>query len=78
MLKNKAVQKESTSNPPTILVHKRISMALITNKNNPSDIIVTGKVNITKIGLIKILSIPKTTATMRAVEKLATRTPDIK
>ena len=44
----------------------------MTNKNKPSVTNVTGKVNNTKIGLIKIFSNPKTTATITAVPKLAT------
>ena len=71
-LKNKAVQKVSTVKPPTILVHKRIITALITNKKSPNVRIVTGNVRITKIGLIKILSKPRTTATIKEVVKLAT------
>ena len=72
ILKIKAVQKVSTLNPPTILVHNKIISALITNKNNPKVIIVTGSVSMTNIGLIKILSNPKTTATIKAVVKLPT------
>ena len=71
-LKNKAVQKVSTVKPPTILVHKRISIALITNKKSPKVSMVTGKVSITNMGLIKILSKPRTTATIKEVVKLAT------
>jgi len=74
-LKINAVQKELTSKPPTILVHNKIIMALITNKNNPSVTKVTGKVSNTKIGFIKTFSNPKTTATITAVPKLATCTP---
>ena len=50
-------------------------IAFITNKNNPKVTIVTGSVNSTRIGLINILSKPKTTATITAVPKLATCTP---
>lgn len=71
-LNNSAVQKESTLNPPTILVHNKIIMALITNKNKPKVTIVNGKVNNTNIGFIKRLSNPKTTATSSAVPKPAT------
>jgi hypothetical protein len=53
-------------------------MALITNKNKPKVKIVNGKVNMTNIGLMNILSNPKTTATIKAVVKLATWTPGIK
>jgi hypothetical protein len=72
MLKIKAVQKESTLNPPTISEHNKIIIALITNKNKPKVIMVTGKVNITKIGFINKLSNPNTTATIKEVVKLAT------
>jgi len=72
ILKNKAVQNESTAKPPTILVHSKIIMALITNKNNPKVIKVTGNVKITKIGFIKRFNNPRTTATIIAVAKLAT------
>jgi hypothetical protein len=44
----------------------------MTNKNNPNVTMVTGKVNITNIGLIKILSKPRTIATIKAVVKPAT------
>lgn len=50
----------------------------MTNRNNPSVKKVIGKVNKTKIGLIKILSNPKTIATKSDVVKLATCTPVIK
>lgn len=75
ILKIKAVQNESTANPPTILVHSKIITALITNKNKPNVTTVTGSVKTTKIGLIKRFSNPKTTATITAVPKLATCTP---
>ena len=72
ILNSKAVKKVSTSKPPTILSHNIIIKPLMTNKNNPSVKKVIGKVNKTKIGLIKILSKPKTMATKSAVVKLAT------
>ena len=71
-LKNSAVQKESTLKPPTILVHNNIIIALMTNRNKPKVTMVNGRVNITNIGLIKILSNPRTTATIKAVVKSAT------
>ena len=71
-LKSSAVQKESTLKPPTILVHNKIIMALITSRNKPNVIIVKGKVNSTNIGFMKRLSNPKTTATSSAVTKSAT------
>ena len=78
ILKNIAVRKPSTAKPPTILVHRSIISALMTSRNSPNVIIVTGKVSNTKIGFIKILSNPKTMATMTEVVKLATLTPGIK
>lgn len=74
-LKINAVQNESTAKPPTILVHNKIITALMTNKNKPSVITVTGSVKTTKIGFIKTFNNPKTTATITAVPKLATCTP---
>jgi len=68
----------STANPPTILVHKRMIIALITNKNNPNVSSVTGSVNKINSGFIKTLSKLKTTATITDVVKLATKTPVIK
>lgn len=78
ILKNKAVKNVSTLNPPTIFVHNKIINALMTNKNNPSVTIVTGSVRITNIGLMKILSNPRTIATINAVVNPATFTPGIK
>ena len=78
MLKNKAVKKVSTLNPPTIFVHNKIISAFIINKNKPNVRIVTGKVRITNIGLINILSKPRTIATINAVVNPSTRTPGIK
>ena len=72
MLKNIATQNVSTVKPPTILVHSNMTNALITNKNKPKVTIVNGSVNNTIIGLIKILSNPKTTATTIAVKGPAT------
>lgn len=77
-LKSNAVQKVSTLNPPTILVHNKIIIALITNKNNPKVTMVKGSVNNTNMGFIKILSNPNTTATSKAVTKPSTCTPFIK
>jgi len=77
-LNNNAVQNESTAKPPTILVHKRIIMAFMTNKNNPNVNKVTGNVNSIKMGLIKVLSKLKTIATINEVVKFATTTPGIK
>jgi hypothetical protein len=46
--------------------------ALITKQNNPKVSTVIGRVKITKIGLIKTLRSPRTTATIKAVVKPAT------
>jgi hypothetical protein len=73
-----AVQKEFIRNPSTSLEHNKIMPPLITNKNNPNVKIVAGNVNITNIGLMKILSNPKTAATIIAVVKLSTSTLVIK
>lgn len=70
-----ATHKVSTVKPPTILVHNNITRPLTTNKNNPKVTIVKGKVNNTIMGLIKILSSAKTTATTIAVNGPATCTP---
>ena len=44
----------------------------MTKINNPSVIIVTGKVNITKIGLMSIFAKPITAAATNAMTKLDT------
>lgn len=63
-LKSNAVQKESTTNPPTIFVHSNIIKALITNRNKPKVTMVKGKVSNTIIGFINIFSNPRTKATI--------------
>lgn len=78
MLKNKAVQNELTSKPPTITSHSKITIALITKRNNPSVIMVTGKVNKTKIGFTTRFRSPSTIATNTAVPNPATEIPGIK
>ncbi len=50
----------------------------MTSKNKPNVTIVIGKVNKMRIGFTKILSNPKTTATISEVVKLAMVTPGIK
>ena len=77
-LKISAVQNESTTNPPTILVHKIITKPLIINKNNPKVTMVKGRVKTTIMGLIKILINPNTKATIIEVTKLSTCTPVMK
>lgn len=73
-----AVQNELTLKPPTISSQIRIIMALITNKKSPNVKMVKGKVNSTKIGLMKTLSNPKTMATQIAEKKLSISMPEIK
>jgi hypothetical protein len=78
ILKNKAVQNESTSKPPTILEQRIIIKAFMTNRNNPKVTMVTGNVKNTKMGLMNVLSNPRTTATNIDVRKLETVIPDMK
>lgn len=72
ILNNKAVQKVSTLNPPTILEHNKMINALMANKNNPNVRMVTGNVNNINIGLMNTFNNPKTIATNNAVVKPAT------
>jgi hypothetical protein len=51
--------------------------AFMISRNRPRVSIVTGRVNNTSIGLIKILRRPKTAATISAVIKLSMVTPGI-
>jgi hypothetical protein len=75
ILKNNAVQKVSTLNPSTKLLHNKIINALMTNKNNPKVKIVIGSVNKIKTGLTNRFNNPKTMATIMEVAKFATDTP---
>ena len=50
----------------------------MTSKNKPNVTMVIGKVNRMRIGFIKMLSNPRTTATISEVVKLATTTPGMK
>lgn len=50
----------------------------MTSKNKPNVTIVMGKVNKMRIGFIKMLSKPSTTATISDVVKVSTETPGIK
>jgi hypothetical protein len=74
-LKINAQKKPSTLNPDTSLDASRIMIALITNRNNPRVMIVTGKVKITSIGFISRLRMANTIASIRAVAKSLTFTP---
>ena len=77
-LNSNAVQKVSTLKPPTILVHNKMIMALMTKRKSPKVITVTGSVSKTNSGFTKRLSSPKTMATIIEVVKLDTVTPFIK
>ena len=67
MLKSIADHQPSTPNPSTSLSANRIMMALITNKNKPSDSIVTGSVSMINIGFTKTFRIEMTIATSKEV-----------
>jgi hypothetical protein len=74
-LKIKAIQNPFTPNPDTKESARRIIIALITSRNNPRVKIVTGRVNIRRIGLTIRFSMASTTATIIAVPNPATETP---
>jgi len=67
ILNKRAVQNPETLNPSIQLFASKIIAALITNKNNPSVKIVTGKVRMTKIGFRIENKIPTINATQIAV-----------
>jgi hypothetical protein len=75
MLKRIADQKLSIVKPGTSFETRRIRIALIITVNNPSVKIFIGSVRRIRSGLRRTLKIPSTTATRRAVQKLATCTP---
>lgn len=75
MLNSTAHQKLATVNPGTIASASRMRNALMTNKNNPKDIIVTGKVRMKRIGLTINCNRLITKATIMAVPYPATSTP---
>lgn len=75
ILNNNAHQKLSMLKPSTSLLASKTTSVLITNKNNPSVINVTGKVNKIKRGLTNIFSRASTIANIRAVQKSVTCTP---
>ncbi len=62
-----AVKKESIRKPGMKLETRKRSVALITKRKRPRVRIVTGRVSITKIGLIRALRIAITRATKIAV-----------
>ena len=70
-----AHQKPSTLNPGINLSESRMMTALITSKNNPSVITVTGIVSKTRIGFTMALSKPSTSEKIIAVLKSAILTP---
>lgn len=73
--KSNAHQKLATEKPFTNMAVNIINMALIAKVNKPKVMILIGKVKISKTGLIKVLIIPKTRATIKAVTKLSILTP---
>jgi len=75
MLKSMAIQNDCTLKPAIKWSHKRIRNAFITNRNNPSERTVTGKVNRISIGLMKTLRKLNRTATVSAVLNSSTVTP---
>jgi len=77
MLKSMAVQNDCTLKPAIKWSHKRIRNAFITNRNNPSERTVTGRVNRISIGLMKTLRKLNITATVSAVLNSSTVTPFI-
>lgn len=77
-LNNSAHQKLATENPVIRLSTSKIMSALMTNVKSPKVRIVTGSVNIMRIGLRMVFTIPKTTATITAVRNESTVTPGSK
>jgi len=71
----KAEKNPFTINPGTSTEVKDIIIALITSKKSPKVKIVKGIVKIVKIGLIKPLTKPKTTAAKKPVQIPATVIP---
>jgi hypothetical protein len=71
-LNNRPHQKLSILNPFTNRLASKTTMAFTTNKNNPSVIIVTGKVNRMISGFMKISRIARTMANTKAVQKVST------
>jgi hypothetical protein len=74
-LKSKAFKKDVTSKPGTNSAAMITSIALITRVKSPRVKKVIGKVRKTRIGLTKVLSVPRTTATIAAVINVSTSTP---
>lgn len=70
-----AVKKPSTRNPGTIRETRKIISPLMIKIKSPKVRIVNGKVKISKIGFNKVLTIPNTTETIKAVKNPSTYTP---
>jgi len=77
-LKPIAHQNPSTRKPGMTLSASRIIRALITNKNNPKVINVIGIVSTINIGFKVTFNMARNAATISALQKLSTMTPDNK
>ena len=75
ILKSTAHQKVFTANPAISSSANKMISALITTRNKPSVIKVTGKVRKIKIGLTKVFNNARTIATIIAVTYVSTLTP---
>lgn len=78
MLKSKADQKEAMLKPAIKLLANNINKVLMTKVNKPKVKIFIGKVKNSKMGLIKVFRIPKTTTNTIAVQKVGICTPGTK
>ena len=74
-LNNSAVKNPSTAKPETNLAQSKIIKALMTSKNNPKVIKVTGSVSKTKSGFTNKFNNPSTMATQMAVIKFPVESP---
>jgi hypothetical protein len=59
-------------NPFTNLLASSTMIAFMTNKNNPSVMIVMGRVKIMSKGLMKVFKMASTTAKTKAVQNVST------
>jgi len=78
ILKSNAYQNDLIAKPDTSSSHSKMTIALITSRNNPNVSSVTGSVSNTRTGFTKRFSKPSTIATITEVKKLSTVTPGIK
>ncbi len=78
ILNKSAYQNPSTVKPGTNFPASIIMNAFITNRNNPKENIVIGKVSMIKTGLTNELSTARTAATPIAVTMFSTLTPGSK